>query len=180
MRGDRRGAFVLDRIDMPRNNADEVIPRLWLGNVRASTDEKFIKENNIQVVFNCTKDLPFSHIIPVKYRVPVDDNLKEEEIRNMELWSTEIAYKLINEYNKGRTILVHCMAGMQRSAASIAFMLIAKYGMHAEDAMKMIKGRRQIAFHPSANFGRSIDFFDREFHGRILPEIMRSSVAQNL
>jgi len=27
-----------------------------------------------QVVFNCTKDLPFSHLIPIKYRVPVHDN----------------------------------------------------------------------------------------------------------
>lgn len=159
---------------MTRNNADEIIPRIWLGNVRASTDQDFIRKNNIQVVFNCTKDLPFSPLIPIKYRVPVDDNLREEEIRNLELWSSEITQKLMMEYRKGHNILVHCMAGMQRSAACVAFLLIAVEGMHGLDAMQFIKQRRQIAFHPNANFGRSIDYFDREFHSNILPILRRN------
>ena len=50
-------------------NAHEIIPRLWLGNVKASMDEDFIRQKNIGVVFNCTKNLPFSPIIPIKYRV---------------------------------------------------------------------------------------------------------------
>jgi predicted protein tyrosine phosphatase len=151
------------------SNADEILPRLWLGNVRASMDEDFIRTKSIDVVFNCTKNLAFSPIIKIKYRVPVDDNLEEEEIRNMELWSTEIAYKIILEYNQGRTILVHCMAGMQRSAASIAFFLIAYHKIHANDAMRYIKERRHIAFHPKANFGRAIEVFDRKFHDEMLP-----------
>ena len=156
---------------MNSSNANEIIPRLWLGNVKASMDEDFIRQNNIVVVFNCTKNLPFSPIIPIKYRVPVDDNLEEEEIRNMELWSGEIAYKMMNEYIEGKTILVHCMAGMQRSAASVAFMLIAFLKMRALDVMKMIKEKRMVAFYPRANFGRSIDYFDRRYHGEILPEV---------
>jgi len=152
---------------MDSDNANEIIPRLWLGSVKASMDEDFIIRNNIVVVFNCTKNLPFSPMIPIKYRVPVDDNLEEEEIRNMELWSTEIAYKLISEYIQGKTILVHCMAGMQRSAASVAFMLIAYYKIRALDAMKFIKSKRMVAFHPSANFGRSIDYFDKKYNSEI-------------
>ena len=154
-----------------RNDADEILPRLWLGNVRASEDEDFIRRENIQVVFNCTKDLPFSHLIRTQYRVPVHDNLQEDEIRNLTLWSTEIAYKLMTEYNKGKPILVHCMAGMQRSAASVAFLLIALKRMHAQEAMDYIRERRPIAFTPSANFGPAIHYFDREWHQRILPKM---------
>jgi hypothetical protein len=65
------------------------------------------------------------------------------------------------------------MAGMQRSAASVAFMLIAYNKMRALDAMKFIKERRMVAFYPRANFGRSIDYFDRRYHGEILPEIRK-------
>jgi dual specificity phosphatase 12 len=154
-------------------NAHEIIPRLWLGNAKASMDEDFLRGNNIVVVFNCTKNLSFSPIVPIKYRVPVDDNLEDEEIRNMELWSAEIAYKMMNEYVEGKTILVHCMAGMQRSAASVAFFLIAFLKMRALDAMKMIKEKRRVAFYPRANFGRSIDYFDRRFHGQIMPEVKK-------
>jgi protein tyrosine phosphatase len=156
-----------------QDNANEIIPRLWLGNAKASMDEDFIRRNNIVVVFNCTKNLPFSPIIPIKFRVPVDDNLEEEEIRNMELWSGEIALKMMREYTEGKTILVHCMAGMQRSAASVAFFLISYSKMRALDAMRFIKERRMVAFYPRANFGRSIDYFDRRFHGEIMPEVKK-------
>jgi predicted protein tyrosine phosphatase len=154
-------------------DAHEIIPRLWLGNANASMDHDFLTKNGVQVVFNCTKNLPFSSIVPIKFRIPVDDNLREEEIRNMELWSTEIAFKIMAEYTEGRTILVHCAAGMQRSAASVAFMLIAFMQMRALDAMSFIKSKRRIAFYPKANFGRAIDFFDRKFHGEILPQLRR-------
>jgi protein-tyrosine phosphatase len=174
---------------MSRNNADEIIPRLWLGNVRASQDEDFIQRENIDVIFNCTKDLPFLYEerryssttkdlpfmfnIPKQYRVPVDDNLQEEEICNIELWSPEIAHKLLTMYNKGHTILVHCYAGMQRSAACVAILLIALKHMKAEDAMNYIRSRRPVAFQPRANFGRAIAFFERDFFTRILPSINR-------
>ena len=153
--------------------ANEILPNLWLGNARASMSEPFIAEKGIQVVFNCTKNLPFSSMIPIKYRIPVDDNLEEEEIRNMELWSSEIAFKIMAEYKQGRHILVHCMAGMQRSAASVAFMLIAHLHMRGRDAMKMIKEKRIIAFHPRANFERSIQYFDQRFHEEMLPEMRK-------
>jgi len=158
--------------------ANEIIPRLWLGDRESSLDEHFIRQNNIQVVFNCSKDLPFSHLIPIQYRVPVDDNLQEDEIRNMELWSSEISLKLMKEYLQGRTILVHCYAGRQRSAASVAFMLIAYHNIHALDAMKFIKDRRPVAFHPRANFERAIHYFDQHFHGEILPK-MRNRLADS-
>ena len=151
------------------HDATEILPNLWLGNVTASMDEAFIQRQGIDAVFNCTKNLPFSPLIRIKYRIPVDDNLQEDEIRNLELWSTEIAFKIIAEYKEGRHILVHCMAGMQRSAASVAMMLIAFRNMHAQDAMRFIKEKRPIAFHPRANFARSIQTFDQRFHTEILP-----------
>ena len=160
---------------MSRNNADEIIPRLWLGNVRASQDEDFIRRENIDVIFNCTKDLPFLYDIPKQYRVPVDDNLQEEEIRNLKLWSPEIAHKLLTLYNQGHTILVHCYAGMQRSAACVAIFLIALKHMNGQDAMKYIRSRRSVAFQPRANFGRSIEFFEHDFFNRILPSINRKT-----
>ena len=99
------------------NNADQIIPNLWLRNLKAAQDEVFLKNAKIQVVVNCTKDAPFHPSIRRRYRVPVDDNLQEQEIRNLELWSFEIVYKMIQEYKEGRPIFVHCHAGMSRSTS---------------------------------------------------------------
>ena len=131
----------------------------------ASMDESFLRQNGIETVFNCTKDLPFHSSMRRRYRVPVDDNLEEEEIRNMELWSFEIIYKLLLEYKQGNTILIHCAAGMQRSAAVVAMFLMVFTGMKHEDAMQYIKERRPIAFFKNANFLKSIQGFEKNIAG---------------
>jgi protein tyrosine/serine phosphatase len=151
----------------PFNDADLILPRLWLGNARAAQNEEFLKQNNITVVFDCTKDIPFHPSIRKRYRVPVDDDLTQEEIRNMELWSFEIIYKLVKEYNTGATILVHCAAGMQRSAAVVAMFLIATQGMKWEQAIQYIRQRRPIAFYPSANFLQAIQGFEKTLEGMV-------------
>ena len=141
------------------NVADEILPNLWLGNIRAATSPQWLGERGIQCVFNCTKDIPFVPTVPRQYRVPVDDNLQPEEIRNLELWSYEIVFKMVREYKKGQPILVHCHAGMQRSAACMAMFLIATKNMNPEDACRYIQERRPIAFRPQANFRQSIQGF---------------------
>jgi len=157
-------------IEQYNTDANLIIPRIWLGNFKASQDVMFLKTNQISVVFNCTKDLPFQLAVKTQmYRLPVDDNLDPVEIRNMSLWSYEAVQKLIAEYNTGKHILVHCAAGMQRSAALVAMFLIAHYRTHFVDAAVYIKKRRPIAFFPGANFGAAIKEFDESFHRDIIP-----------
>ena len=137
---------------MQGDSANEIIPRLWLGNRKASQDVNWLRKNNITSVFNATKDIPFVSGIESMYRVPVDDNLEDDEIRNMELWAWEIVFKVLKDYNSGKHILIHCMAGIQRSAAIVAMVLIAKYRCTTDEAMKYIKRKRPIAFYIQANF----------------------------
>ena len=154
------------------NNADLVIPRLWIGNFAASQDLMFLKTNHITVVFNCTKDLPFRTEAGLRmYRLPVDDNLETSEIRNMSLWSYEAVQKVMKEYKMGNHILIHCAAGMQRSAALVAMFLISYYRTHFMEAAYHLKKRRPIAFFPSANFAKAIHEFDESFHRDIMPRI---------
>jgi protein-tyrosine phosphatase len=152
-------------------DAHEIVPGVWLGNKKASENEKWLKEKNIHVVFNATKDLPFSASISSQYRIPVDDNLQPEEIRNMTHWSHETVYKLLKEHNRGRNILIHCYAGMQRSAAIMAMYLIATKGIPWQHAVSYIQGIRPIAFRPSANFKDSMIEFYNSYHREILPQL---------
>jgi protein-tyrosine phosphatase len=156
--------------------ADEIIPRIWLGNRRAALDPEFIRKNNITVIVNATKNIPFaegSGITTRKYRVPVDDNLENAEIANMAKWSPEIVYKVLKEYKSGATILVHCAAGMQRSAAIVAMLLIVLHNMTTDEAIQFIRSRRRIAFLPGPNFKRSIQYFEKYYKGVIIPSLQR-------
>jgi protein-tyrosine phosphatase len=154
------------------NEADEILPGLWLGNAKASQNIQFLKEKNIKAVFNCTKDIPFAPLPINKYRIPVDDNLQAGELRNLELWSFEIVAKIAKERRLGHAILVHCAAGMQRSAAVVAMYLIATYNMRHEQAISFIKHKRSIAFWPSVNFMKSIQGFERSYQNEVLPKLI--------
>jgi predicted protein tyrosine phosphatase len=152
-------------------DAHEILPGLWLGNRIAALNDRWLKQQEITVVFNCTKDLPFSPVIKKQYRLPVDDNLKAEEIRNMTLWSHEAVYKVLAEYNKNQKVLVHCAAGMQRSATVVGMLLIAMKGMTWQQAISYIQGIRLIAFRDQPNFKDSLIAFDTSYHREILPHI---------
>jgi hypothetical protein len=157
------------------NPADEVVPGLWLGSRYAAQNPDYMKEKRIRAVFNCTKDIPFDTSIPRQYRVPVDDSLQEPDIRNLELWSYEIVYKIAHEMRRaeadGTAVLVHCAAGMQRSAASVAMYLIATKGMTTDQAVAYIKSKRSIAFQPSINFEKSIRGFEASFNKEVRPNL---------
>ena len=152
-------------------DAHEILPGLWLGNKIAAVNNRWLKEQGITVVFNCTKDLPFSPIIKKQYRLPVDDNLKAEEIRNMTLWSHEAVYKVLAEYNKNQKVLVHCAAGMQRSATVIGMILIATKGMTWQQAINYVQSIRPIAFRDQPNFKDSLIAFNQSYHREILPHL---------
>jgi hypothetical protein len=157
------------------NEADEIIPGLWLGNRAAAGDVSFAKQKNIRAVFNCTKDIPFNADIPRKYRVPVDDSLQKEDIDKLESWSYEIVYKIAQEYRRGQAegsaVLVHCAAGMQRSAASVAMYLIATQNMTADQAITYIQSKRPIAFRPGVNFNNSIRAFEVSYNREVRPAL---------
>jgi len=146
----------------PEEDADEIIPGVWIGRWQVSLSDLWLKKNKIETVFNCTKNLPFHPGIPHQYRIPVDDNLQPAEIHNMESWAPEIAYKILREYNAGHPMLVHCHAGMQRSTTAVAFFLMVLTGRPLIQVMYMIQNKRKIAFRPAANFAPALRSFESQ------------------
>lgn len=147
---------------VPEEDADEIIPGVWISRWQVSLNDLWLKKNKIVTVFNCTKDLPFHPGIPYQYRIPVDDNLQPAEIKNMESWAPEIAYKILREYNAGHPMLVHCHAGMQRSTTAVAFFLMVLTGRPLIQVMYMIQSKRNIAFRPSPNFAPALRSFETQ------------------
>ncbi len=157
------------------NPADEIIPGLYLGSRYAALNTEYLASKRIVSVFNCTKDIPFDPTIKRQFRVPVDDSLQEPDIRNLELWSYELVYRIAAEYRHARksgdAVLIHCAAGMQRSAASVAMFLIATQRITSDQAIAYIRSKRSIAFQPGINFESSIRGFEASFNKDIRPAI---------
>jgi protein-tyrosine phosphatase len=151
--------------------ATEIIPdRLYLGGIRAALDENFLTDKKVNVIFNCSKDIPFIQLPQQinQYRVPVDDNLQDTEIDNMTKWSPEIVYKLLREYHEDKVILIHCAAGMQRSAAACLMFLMTLWKQPQQPVLAFMQERRPIVFQPGMNFKRSIDWYEQWLNNNII------------
>tara|TARA_B100001123_G_C15057869_1_gene926312 strand:+ start:73 stop:582 length:510 start_codon:yes stop_codon:yes gene_type:complete len=133
--------------------ANLIIPNLWLGSRVSSLDKEFIQRNNIQLIINCTKNLPFIDLLYLnKYRLEVHDNFSKETHDRILEKISEIN-ELIDYYlknNKG--VLIHCHAGMQRAATVTACYLMYKYLYNVDNVIKFIKKKRKIAFRPRVNY----------------------------
>lgn len=158
LRPNRQRRFLILR--KMEHDADEIIPGVWIGNMRSSMNENWLKRHGIVTVFNCTKQLPFHASIQHPYRIPVDDNLQAAEINNMERWAPEIAYKIWLEHKAGHPMLIHCHAGMQRSTTACAFFLMALTQRPLIQVMTFIKQKRSVAFEPRPNFAVALRGFE--------------------
>jgi len=116
-------------------NANEIIPGIYLGSFRAAHDTKFLFDNNIEVIVNCTTNIPFvrdtpltasvlSHVNKIFHvRIPVEDSLLEKDIVLMEEYLHFIVPFLVQRYRNNKRILIHCREGKQRSSIVVASLL---------------------------------------------------------
>ena len=130
----------------------EIIPNLWLGNILIAKSNKFFIENNITVVVNCSKDIPFYHNHTTNYRIAVDDNLKKEEIDKFYEYLPKIIPIVHNHLLKNDRVLVHCYAGKQRSASIVCCYLLTYGDMDFKKSIESIKTKRLVSFTPEINF----------------------------
>jgi len=92
-------------------------------------------------------------------RVDIDDSLKPQDIAKMTKQLPGIVEYLYKKHTlEGKTVLVHCHAGMQRSAIIVAGYLVKKCGMKPMEAIRYIISKRPIAFlgGDSLNFMQSL------------------------
>lgn len=129
----------------------EIVPHLWIGGIRTAHNKEWV-ESHVDIVINCTKDLMFISQQTENIRLPVDDNLELSEIAKLytflEKTSTYIDYQL----RKGKRILVHCMAGRQRSASVLCAFLMTFLELPFQKVASFLQTKRPVIFSPQCNF----------------------------
>tara|TARA_B100001094_G_scaffold331897_1_gene401821 strand:+ start:783 stop:1226 length:444 start_codon:yes stop_codon:yes gene_type:complete len=142
----------------------EIIPGLWLGDKNISINRQFFKDNSIDIVINCSKDLPFINLEIEKVRLKVHDNLEKDEIISM-YNLLEYTTKYINDnLLLCKNILIHCYAGKQRSA-TLVVAYIMKYGkMNLYKTIELLKTKKKNVFTPSINFIEALKLYNKDIN----------------
>jgi protein tyrosine/serine phosphatase len=136
------------------NDADEIIPNIYLGNHNSALNLNFLKKNDINVIINCTKDKSFItddvDIRPEMYRIPVNDSLLECDFIIMQEQLKNIVPLLLRKYTiEKKNILVHCHMGKQRSAIVVAALLkvlLDHNYLSLDEVPKNITSKKQFSY----------------------------------
>jgi protein-tyrosine phosphatase len=106
------------------------------------------------VFVNCTRDLP---MLGPGIRIPVDDDLRQESIYNLYTALPNTMTWIEEKLRRGNSVVVHCAAGQQRSAATVGAYLIWKFGYSVDEAIQYLRRVKSDAFLNGANFRPALD-----------------------
>jgi protein-tyrosine phosphatase len=125
---------------------DEIIPGLFLGGVNC-TDEKILQKYNIQCVLSVMSNPPNIDETNIEHmKVYILDNSSENISQHFDIAHIFISQSLKEKKN----ILVHCHAGISRSATIIISYIMKSQMLTLNDAYKFVKDKRSIV---EPNFG---------------------------
>jgi protein-tyrosine phosphatase len=113
------------------------------------------------LVVNCTPSFPFAIAVEKQKqrRVPIED----DPFDSVPLFQIMRDSSLLDEIHElvgmQKKVLVHCLAGVQRSPAVVACYLIKFHKMTPNEAIEYIKSKRHIAFFWQVNLMKALERF---------------------
>ncbi|KAG7267172.1 hypothetical protein CRUP_008993 [Coryphaenoides rupestris] len=165
------GAMLLPSTpDIENAELTAILPLLYLGNERDARDLALLRRANIGFVLNVTTHLPLYHYDTGAFcykRLPATDSNKQ----NLRQYFEE-AFEFIEEAQRsGLGLLIHCQAGVSRSATMVIAYLMKHTWMTMTDAYKFVKARRPI-ISPNLNFMGQLLEFEEDLNSGITPRIL--------
>lgn len=131
-------------------DANQVDAHIFIGNSKVAQDGNFIKEQGITNIINCAKELPnflesnqSLHYLNLGLDDSTDQLSQEDDLYRV----VEVAYRYIFSVlrnNQNAKFLIHCHAGISRSASITIYYLMRKEGITYDVALNKLKDIRPI------------------------------------
>lgn len=142
-------------------NCDRILPNLYIGGREAAVDHPGLAEQGIRAVVCCNRELEFatSKFLPdlEYYRVDVEDMGREP----IELFFPEATEFIHTQLLQERPVLVHCKAGVSRSASVLLAYLLEYCGYTLHDAF-ILTLRLRPTITPNPGFMERLRDYEKE------------------
>ena len=132
-----------------------------------------VTSNSISHVINLTMDVPAlrSNVVETT-RVSIDD----VPGANLGIYFDQLTDKIRRVKERGGRTLVHCVAGVSRSASICIAYLMKYYRMPLLDAYRYVRGRRPV-IRPNAGFFSQLIEYERRLFGKNTVRMVDSAMG---
>ncbi|ROL43115.1 Dual specificity protein phosphatase 16 [Anabarilius grahami] len=133
-----------------------ILPHLYLGCQRDVLNQEIMQQNDIAYVLNASNTCPKPDFIPESHflRVPVNDSFCEKILP----WLDRSVEFIEKAKASNARVLVHCLAGISRSATIAIAYIMKRMDMSLDEAYRFVKEKRPT-ISPNFNFlGQLLDF----------------------
>ncbi|KAM4523800.1 dual specificity protein phosphatase 16 [Fundulus diaphanus] len=133
-----------------------ILPHLYLGCQRDVLNKELMQQNDIVYVLNASNTCPKPDFIPETHflRVPVNDSFCEKILP----WLDRSVDFIEKAKASNARVLVHCLAGISRSATIAIAYIMKRMDMSLDEAYRFVKEKRPT-ISPNFNFlGQLLDF----------------------
>lgn len=124
---------------------------LWLGDYTAASDKRLLKEKGVRTVVTTASGLGISYF-PTDEITHKQYNLLDSPSQNIS-HCFEATFRDIDDGIKRGGVLVHCAAGISRSATCLIAYLMRKNNTLFRDTLNMVRSKRRIVC-PNIGFER--------------------------
>ncbi|PCH39447.1 hypothetical protein WOLCODRAFT_85674 [Wolfiporia cocos MD-104 SS10] len=128
---------------------NQVIDNLWIGDLQIALETSTLKAHNIHSVLTAMRGRTF-----IRHQIDLDDTEDADILGHL---VSAISF-IEAELEKERGVLVHCQAGVSRSATIVAAYLMYAQHIDVETAMGMIRNVRPYV-QPNPGFLRQLEVF---------------------
>jgi protein-tyrosine phosphatase len=150
----------------------KITDELYISSATAVTVDK-LRRAGITFVINCTIEIPLIHVPDIEtMKINVDD-LPTSRIG---VYFDRCADRIHSVKQRGGRTLVHCAAGVSRSASICIAYLMKYHKMNLRDAYAHLKTCRQI-IRPNPGFFRQLIDFETRLFGKATVAMVTSPIG---
>ncbi|XP_030624962.1 dual specificity protein phosphatase 4 [Chanos chanos] len=133
----------------------EILPFLFLGSALHASKKDMLDGMGISALLNVSSNCPNHFEGAYQYKcIPVEDNHKED----ISSWFIEAIEFIDSVKDSNGRVLVHCQAGISRSATICLAYLMKKKRVRLEEAFEFVKQRRSIISPNFSFMGQLLQF----------------------
>jgi len=153
-----------------------ITPHLYLSSARAIVEPNNITDRGITCIVNATVELPNLPIPDVDYiKISVEDS----PYTNLAPYFDSVADKIEDSSRVGGKCLVHCIAGVSRSASLCIAYLMKYQGLSLKGAYNHVKTCRPIV-HPNCGFFKQLIEYETRLFGTATVQMLYNPIVRTL